>query len=59
MFQVDKEMHGPKNPHTVRFPDALFEHLCQLAQNRGVSFNFFVLLCCKYAMEHMEEEKES
>ena len=58
MFEIDKEMYGLKSPHTVRFPDALFEHLCQLAQNRGVSFNFFVLLCCKYAMKHMGEETE-
>lgn len=31
MFQIDKELHGPKSPRTIRFPDAFLKHLCLLA----------------------------
>ena len=58
MFQISKALYGPNSPRTIRFPDEFFEHLCQLAQENGISLNRFVLECCKYAVEHMEEEQE-
>ena len=58
MFQIDKEIHGPSSPRTVRFPDEFFEYLCQLAQENGISFNRFVIECCKYAVVHIEEREE-
>ena len=58
MFQIDKRTYGPNSPRTVRFPDEFFEHLCRLAQENGISFNRFVIECCKYAVDHMEEREE-
>ncbi len=58
MFQIEKRTHSLSCPCTVRFPEALFEQLSQLAQNSGVSFNFLVLKCCKYALEHLEEKEQ-
>ena len=54
MFQIDKEIYGPSSPRTVRFPDEFFEHLCRLAQENGISFNRFIIYCCKYAVDSME-----
>ena len=54
MFQIEKRTHSLSCPCTVRFPEAL----SQLAQNSGVSFNFLVLQCCKYALEHLKEKEQ-
>lgn len=56
MFQIDKEIYGPKSPRTIRFPDAFLKHLCQLAQENGISLNRFVVCCCKYAVDSMEKK---
>ena len=45
MFQIEKGMYGASTSRTVRFPEALFERLCQLAQENEISFNFLVLQC--------------
>ena len=58
MFQIDKKLYGPSNPRTVRFPDVFLEHLCQLAQKNGISFNRFILECCKYAVDNIEEKND-
>ena len=58
MFQIDKEIYGPNSPRTIRFPDEFFEHLCQLAQENGISLNRLVVQCCKYAVDSMEREKD-
>ena len=58
MFQIDKGMYGPSKSRTVRFPEALFERLGRFAQNNGISFNFLVLQCCWYALEHLTEKGE-
>ena len=54
MFQIDKEIYRPNSPCTIRFPDVFLEHLCQLAQENGISLNRFVVCCCKYAVDSME-----
>ena len=58
MFQIDKKAYGPSSPRTIRFPDEFLEHLCYLAQENGISFNRFVIECCKYAVDHIEEKEE-
>lgn len=58
MFQIDKELHGPSSPRIVRFPDAFLKHLCLLAQENEISLNRFVVQCCKYAVDHMEEKNK-
>lgn len=55
MFEIQKGMYGASTSRTVRFPEALFERLCQLAQKNEISFNFLVLQCCSYALNHMAE----
>ena len=59
MFQIKKGMYGASNSRTVRFPEALFERLCQLAQENGISFNFLVLQCCHYALTNMENSNKT
>lgn len=54
MFQIDKEIYRPNSPRTIRFPDVFLEHLCQLAQENGISFNRFIIYCCTYAVDSME-----
>lgn len=58
MFQIDKELHGPKSPRTIRFPDAFLKHLCLLAQENEISLNRFVVQCCKYAVDNIEEKND-
>ncbi len=58
MFQIDKEAYGPSSPCTIRFPDEFFEHLCRLAQENGISLNRFVICCCKYAVDHIENQND-
>lgn len=58
MFQIDKEIYGPKSPRTIRFPNVFLKHLCQLAQENGISLNRFVVCCCKYAVDSMEGKED-
>lgn len=57
-FRIENEWKGVSRSRTVRFPEALFEQLCQLAQKNDISFNLLVLQCCKYSLEHLESEEE-
>ena len=58
MFQIDKRAYGPTSTRTIRFPDEFLERLCYLAQENGISFNRFVIECCKYAVDHIEGREE-
>ena len=58
MFQIEKGMYRANIPRTVRFPEALFEYLSQLAQDNNVSFNSLVIQCCNYAVCDMEKEEK-
>jgi predicted DNA-binding protein len=40
---------------TFRLPLELVEKLQTLAQNKGVSLNKLVLLCCEYALDNLEK----
>lgn len=60
MFQINKEFKGANIPRTIRFTEQLFEDLNRFAAENDVSFNYLVLQCCKYALEHAEQsEKEN
>lgn len=55
-FEIDQELRGMKLPRTIRFPEPLFEKLSALAQQNNISFNLFVLQCCRFALEHMMDQ---
>ena len=56
MFRVNKELKNANVPRTIRFTESLFEQLQQCAAENEISFNYLVLQCCKYALEHMEND---
>ncbi len=56
MFKIDKELKNANVPRTIRFTESLFEELNKLASKNKISFNLLVLQCCKYALEHQEQE---
>ena len=58
MFKVNKKYSNANIGRTVRFTDELYERLSQVAQDEGVSFNFLVLECCKYALDDMEPKED-
>lgn len=55
MFKVNKELKNANVARTIRFTESLFAQLNQCAAENEVSFNYLVLQCCKYALEHMEK----
>lgn len=59
MFKVDKNLTNANIPRTIRFTESLFEQLNQVAVDNGISFNLLVLQCCKYAMDHYEDNSLS
>ena len=58
MFKIEKELKNANVPRTIRFTEGLFEELNALASKNKISFNLLVLQCCKYALEHQEEDKK-
>ena len=56
MFRLDDVMKSANVGRTIRFTESLFEQLNRLAYKNDVSFNSLVLQCCKYALEHYEED---
>ena len=56
MFQIDKNFMKANVARTIRFTEPLFEELNQLAADNRISFNILVLQCCRYAIDHMEDE---
>ena len=60
MFKVNpKEFKKVNLPVTVRFTEDLHKELHDYAAKYGVSFNYLVLKCCRYALDHAEDNKES
>ena len=57
MFKIEKELKNANVPRTIRFTESLFEELNKLASENKISFNLLVLQCCKYALEHKEQEE--
>ena len=56
MFKVKKTEHTNK---TFRMPIELIEKMEVIAQNKGVSLNNLVIQCCEYALENLDDEKET
>ena len=55
MFKVDTRGKNANIPRTIRFTEELFDRLGNIAQEKGVSFNYLVLQCCEYALDNLEE----
>ena len=45
-------------PKTIRFTESLSEELSDIAFKKNISFNFLVLQCCRYALDHMKIEED-
>ncbi len=58
MFRLNDVMKSANVARTIRFTESLFEQLDRLAYKNDVSFNSLVLQCCKYALEHYEEDAQ-
>lgn len=58
MFKIDREFKSANISRTVRFTEPIFERLNKTATENNISFNLLVLQCCKYALDHIEEESE-
>ena len=56
IFKVENEFNGANIPRTIRFTEKMFEELNQIAVDNDVSFNLLVLQCCKFALEHYEND---
>ena len=53
MFKVEREEFVNK---TLRLPQKLVANLQKIADQKNISLNKLVILCCDYAIENMEEE---
>lgn len=58
MFKIENEFKSANISRTIRFTESLFERLNEIASENDISFNRLVLLCCKYALDNMEETDE-
>lgn len=56
MFKIDNEFKNANVSRTVRFTEKLFNELNEYASQNGISFNYLVLQCCKYALENAEDK---
>lgn len=54
MFHVEKKEFVNK---TFRLPLDLVKELELLAQREGVSMNYLVVQCCRYALDNLEEKQ--
>lgn len=58
MFRVTNEFKNARITRTIRFTEKLYEELWKTAKEADVSFNLVVLKCCKYALDHKEDEEK-
>ena len=59
VFKIDNELKSANIPRTVRFTEPLFEKLNKTAAENGISFNLWVLQCCKYALDDMRDDESA
>ena len=56
MFKVRKTDESVNK--TFRMPKALVDKMAVIAQQENVSLNSFVVQCCEYALENIEESEK-
>lgn len=54
MFNVNKKKPQANVQRTIRFDEELHHKINELAEKEDVSFNHFVLECCRYALEEYD-----
>ena len=53
-FKIDKEKLNAKSINrTIRIKPEVYQQLCEISNNTGVSFNKVVNECIEYALSHM------
>lgn len=57
VFHIDDIFSNADISRTVRFTENIFEELNQVSANNNISFNKLVLLCCRYALDHLEADE--
>lgn len=58
MFEIDNQYANANVPRTIRFTDRLFADLNSVAEENNISFNMLVLQCCRYALDHLQQNME-
>lgn len=43
---------------TFRLPKSLVDKMSEISQKENVSLNSFVIQCCEYSIDNMEEDKK-
>ena len=56
MLHINKEFSNINVARTIRFTETLYHELTTAANANDVSFNMLVLQCCRYALDHLEQE---
>lgn len=56
MFKIIPDLKSANVSRTIRFTESMFEELNIIAQRNHISFNNLVLQCCRYAIEHLDDE---
>ena len=59
MFVIDTQFSNANLARTIRFTEKLFDELNDVAEENKVSFNLLVLQCCRYALDHLQDEKSA
>ena len=57
-FKIRSDRKETENK-TIRFPLPLIEEIEKVIKNSDVTFSGFVIQACEYALNNMEEEKDS
>jgi len=57
MFIIEKSYSSASISRNIRFDEKIFEDLKQAMHQHDVSFNSLVLQCCRYALEHLQDEE--
>ncbi len=56
MLHINNEFSNINVARTIRFTETLYHELTTAANANDVSFNMLVLQCCRYALDHLEQE---
>ena len=56
MLHINNEFSNINVARTIRFTETLYHELTNVANANDVSFNMLVLQCCRYALDHLEQE---